>query len=46
LVGGRLAVGLKDTALLYVSWKMAHSHRPRRILDHDPKYEKAVRTTS
>lgn len=33
LVGGCMFVGLKDMVLLYVRWKMAQSHRKRRILD-------------
>jgi hypothetical protein len=37
LVGGCLAVGLKDAVLLYVRWKMAQNHRRRRILDAEPK---------
>jgi hypothetical protein len=46
LVGGCLAVGLKDAVLLYVRWKMAQNHRRRRILDHDPKDKKAGRTAA
>lgn len=46
LVGGCLFVGLKDAMLLYVRWKMAQSHRRRRILDHDPKDKKAGRSAT
>jgi hypothetical protein len=35
LVGGCLFVGLKDALWLYVRWKMAQSHRRRRVLDCD-----------
>jgi hypothetical protein len=43
LVGGCLAVGLKDAVLLYVRWKMAQNHRRRRILDAEPKGRRAAR---
>jgi hypothetical protein len=35
IVGGCMFVGLKDMVLLYVRWKMAQSHRRRRIVDFD-----------
>lgn len=35
IVGGCLFVGLKDAVLLYVRWKMAQSHRQRRVLNYD-----------
>jgi hypothetical protein len=37
IVGGCVFVGLKDMVLLYVRWKMAQSHRRRRIVDFDRK---------
>ncbi|KAL1610240.1 hypothetical protein SLS60_001905 [Paraconiothyrium brasiliense] len=35
IVGGCLFVGLKDAVLLYVRWKMAQTHRQRRVVDYD-----------
>lgn len=35
IVGGCLFVVLKDTVVLYSRWKLAQTHRKRRILDYD-----------
>ncbi|KAI9844744.1 MAG: hypothetical protein M1837_005277 [Sclerophora amabilis] len=35
IVGGCLFVVLKDALVLYYRWKMAQSHRNRRVLDYD-----------
>lgn len=35
IVGGCLLVGLKDAFVLYARWKMAQSHRQRKVLDYD-----------
>jgi hypothetical protein len=43
LVGGCLAVGIKDAVLLYVRWRMARNHRERRVLDVDVKERRAGR---
>lgn len=37
ILGGCLFVGVKDAVMLYVRWKMASSHRNRRVLDYEGK---------
>jgi len=42
VVGGCLFVVLKDTVSLYSRWKLAQSHRKRRILDYDRTKKRVV----
>ena len=42
IVGGCLFVVLKDTVFLYSRWKLAQSHRKRRILDYDRTKKRVV----
>lgn len=42
IVGGCLFVVLKDTVVLYSRWKLAQTHRKRRILDYDRSKGKVV----
>ncbi|KAF2453266.1 hypothetical protein BDY21DRAFT_356188 [Lineolata rhizophorae] len=37
IVGGCAVVVLKDAIMLYVRWKIAQSHRRRRVLNYDKK---------
>ncbi|KAI9831578.1 MAG: hypothetical protein M1819_004810 [Sarea resinae] len=43
LVGGCLFVVLKDAITLYCRWKVAQSHRERRVLDYDKRSKRLVR---
>jgi hypothetical protein len=43
ILGGCLFVGMKDAVLLYVRWKMAQSHRNRKVLDYDKSKAKTQR---
>lgn len=43
LIGGCLFVVLKDALMLYVRWKMAQTHRNRRVLDFDRSRSRARR---
>ena len=40
VVGGALFVVLKDALVLYCRWRLAQSHRQRRIMDYDRKTKK------
>ncbi|RMZ81027.1 hypothetical protein DV738_g2400, partial [Chaetothyriales sp. CBS 135597] len=40
VVGGCLFVVLKDALVLYCRWKLAQSHRNRKIMDYDKKTKK------
>ncbi|KAK8238140.1 hypothetical protein HDK90DRAFT_214799 [Phyllosticta capitalensis] len=42
LVGGCLFVAVKDAVMLYVRWRMAQSHRRRKVLDYDKKKGRVV----
>ncbi|KAI9872049.1 MAG: hypothetical protein M1830_001482 [Pleopsidium flavum] len=42
IIGGCLFVVLKDTVVLYSRWKLAQTHRKRRILDYDRSKGKVV----
>ena len=42
IIGGCLFVVLKDTVFLYSRWKLAQSHRKRRILDYDRTKKRVV----
>ena len=42
IIGGCLFVVLKDTVVLYSRWKLAQSHRKRRILNYDRTKGKVV----
>ncbi|KAI5292037.1 hypothetical protein KEM52_006662 [Ascosphaera acerosa] len=42
VVGGCLFVLLKDLARLYCRWKIAQSHRQRRVLDYDRRLKRVV----
>lgn len=43
ILGGCLVVGLKDAVMLYVRWRMAQSHRQRKVLDYDQSKGKKKR---
>lgn len=40
VVGGAIFVVLKDALVLYCRWRLAQSHRQRRIVDYDKKTQK------
>jgi hypothetical protein len=40
VVGGCLFVVLKDALILYCRWKLAQTHRLRRIMNYDKKTQK------
>ncbi len=42
IVGGCLFVVLKDTVFLYSRWKLAQTHRKRRILEYDRANKRVV----
>lgn len=42
VVGGCLFILIKDALLLYCRWKLAQSHRRRRVLNYDRSKEKVV----
>ena len=42
VVGGCLFVLIKDALVLYCRWKLAQSHRKRRVLNYDRKKKKIV----
>lgn len=42
LVGGCLFVAVKDAVMLYVRWRMAQSHRRRKVLDYDKRKGRVV----
>ena len=42
VVGGCLFVLIKDALVLYCRWKLAQSHRKRRVLNYDRKKKKVV----
>lgn len=42
IVGGCLAVALKDVVMLYVRWKVAVNHRHRRVLNYDRALKRVV----
>lgn len=42
IVGGCLFVVLKDTVFLYSRWRLAQSHRKRKILDYDRTKKRVV----
>lgn len=42
VVGGCLFVLIKDALVLYCRWKLAQSHRKRRVLNYDHKKKKVV----
>ena len=37
VVGGCLFIALKDALVLYCRWKLAQTHRQRRVMDYDKK---------
>lgn len=42
IVGGCMFVVLKDAMMLYVRWRMAQSHRRRKVLNYDKKTKKII----
>ncbi|KAK7516554.1 hypothetical protein IWZ03DRAFT_378395 [Phyllosticta citriasiana] len=42
LMGGCLFVVVKDAVMLYMRWRMAQSHRRRKVLDYDKKKGRVV----
>ncbi|QGA12849.1 hypothetical protein EYB26_000494 [Talaromyces marneffei] len=43
VVGGCLFVLLKDALVLYCRWRLAQTHRKRRVLDYDRQKKKVVK---
>jgi hypothetical protein len=46
VVGGCLFIVLKDALVLYCRWKLAQTHRQRRIMDYDKKTKEYTLTSS